>query len=235
MMSAAAWGGGGGGGSGSGDSARIARAIDAVQDSVDHIDSLVQRHAAIATLDSAVREIRRRTGVRLEADSVAGGYALDRAGRVLATVADSALLTLGGQYLWIAPAGHSTRRPVGIPDPENSLRAIGTVELQNGSVRTKSRERADSARPVSVTVLASDALTADAWSSAFFEMGCDSALVLAPRLEPSRVSVVCADSSGVRWTPDLEQRVLLPRVPGGRGEPADQRRTRAAGRAGRAP
>ena len=121
---------------------------------------------------------------------------------------------------------------MGIPDPENSLRAIGTVELQNGSVRTKSRERGDSARPVSVTVLASDALTADAWSSAFFEMGCDSALALAPRLEPSRVSVVCADSSGVRWTPDLEQRVLLPRVP---GEPADQRRTRAAGRAGRAP
>ncbi|MGH7672123.1 MAG: hypothetical protein ACREMC_04430, partial [Gemmatimonadales bacterium] len=53
---------------------------------------------------------------------------------------------------------------------------------------------------------------ADAWSTAFFVLGCDSAVALAPRLDRDRwrVSVVCADTGGVRWTADLEGRVLLP-------------------------
>lgn len=67
------------------------------------------------------------------------------------------------------------------------------------------------------------ARTADAWSTAFFVLGCDSAFAVAARLTRWRVSVVCADSGGVRWSPDLEGRVLLPkgsapyREPAGRG------------------
>src|SRR2546426_739940 len=107
MMSAAAWGT---------DSTRVARTLDAARDSVDHIDSLLQRHVSIAALDAVRREIRRRTGIALVADSIAPGYALDRAALALANVVDSALLDLGGQYLWVgppAPPARPTRRACG--------------------------------------------------------------------------------------------------------------------------
>src|SRR3989442_60141 len=139
MMSAAAWGT---------DSVRVARALEAVRDSVDRIDSLLQRHLSIAALDSVRREIRRRTGVALAVDSIAPGYALDRATPALANVVDSALL-------------------------------------------------------------APDALTANAWAVAFLALGCERALTQAGGL-----SVVCADSAGVRWTSELQNRVLIPAARG---------------------
>ena len=209
-MSAAAWGP---------DSARLERALDGARDSVERIDGLLHRtEGAITGLDSLRREIRRRTGVALAVDDVAAGYALDRAALAIAAVADSALLDLGGQFLWVGPPSRPTRRPVGIPDPDNTLNALATVEMRNGSVRTTSSAGgaggAGGAR--SVTVLAPSAMMAEAWSTALSALGCDSALALAPRVEPRQVSVVCADSSGIRWTADLDGRVLLPTAPGRR-------------------
>jgi thiamine biosynthesis lipoprotein ApbE len=199
MMSAAVWGA---------DTARLARALDALRDSV-------ERRPRVG-FDSLRGEIRQRTGVALAADSGARGAALDRAGRVLAGVADSALLDLGGQFLWVG--ARDTRRTVGIADPDNSLEALATVEMRAGSVRTASRP----GRKTWVTVLAASGIAADAWATAFFAIGCDRALALAPRLERWRMSVVCADSGHVRWTPDLDGRVLLPTGAGraGVGPPA---------------
>jgi thiamine biosynthesis lipoprotein ApbE len=196
MMSAAAWGV---------DSARLARALEAARDSVDRIDSLLQRRVRIAALDSLRADIRHRTGIVLVVESLAAGYALDRAALALAGIADSALLDVGGQYLWIGPAARSTSRSVGIPDPDNSLRTVAHIELRGGSVRTKSESPETHGRARSVTVLAPDGLTANAWSAAFFLLGCDSALAATQRL-----SVVCADSAGIRWTTDLEKRVVVP-------------------------
>lgn len=201
MMSAAAWGA---------DSTRIARALEAARDSINRIDSLVQRRVRIATLDSLRADIRRRTGVALVVDSFAAGYALDRAALALAGVVDSALLDVGGQYLWIGPAARSTSRPVGIADPDNSLRTLAAVELRGGSLRTTSQSPQTHGRARSVTVLAPDGLTAGAWSAAFFLLGCDSALGKAAH----GMSVVCADSAGVRWTTDLEKRVVVPTARG---------------------
>lgn len=192
MMIAAVWGA---------DTARLARALDAVRDTV-------ARPRRAAGFDSLRLEIRRRTGVTLDAGDVTEGDALDRAALVLAGVADSALLDVGGQFLWVGPRG--TRRPVGIADPANSLGALATVEMHGGSVSTSSQAGA-----ASVTVLAPSGIVADAWSTALLELGCDRALALAPRLAAWRVSVVCADSAGVRWTPDLNGRVLLPKAAGG--------------------
>jgi thiamine biosynthesis lipoprotein len=194
MMSAAAWGT---------DSARLARALDAAHDSVDRIDSLVQRRVRFAALDSVQREIRSRTGVVLSGDSIAAGYALDRAALALVGVADSALLDVGGQYLWIGT--RPTHRFVGIPDPANSLRTLAVVEMRSGSIRTKSRAPGEEGGVRAVTVLAPDGLTTGAWSAAFLLLGCDRALAMAQRM-----GVVCADSAGVRWTTDLQNRVSLP-------------------------
>jgi thiamine biosynthesis lipoprotein ApbE len=196
MMSAAAWGA---------DSARVARGLEAAYDSVDRIDSLIQRHASIPAIDSVRREIRRRTGVALLSDSIAPGYALDRALLALGDVVDSALLDVGGQYAWVGPVGRPTHRAVGIPDPDNTLRSLAVVDLQGGSVRTQSQRNARHGAARSVTVLADDGLTANAWAAAFLTLGCDRALTLARDMH-----VVCADSAGVRWATGLQNRVSLP-------------------------
>lgn len=177
-------------------------------------DSVALRTAAEQVRDSmrsdprASREILRRAwaaereDLRLQPDwyDVADGYALDRAVPALAAVADSALFDLGGLFLWIGP---ETKRVVGIADPDNSLDAAAHVEWHGGSLATVTGEHR------SVTVLATGAFQAASWASALFSLGCERALALAPRLERRRVSVVCADSAGVRWTTDLQNRVLL--------------------------
>jgi thiamine biosynthesis lipoprotein ApbE len=196
MMSAAAWGA---------DSARVVRALEAAHDSVDHIDSLVERHESIAALDPVRREIRRGIGVALAADSIAPGYALDRASLALTGVVDSALLDVGGQYVWIGPAARPTHRAVGIPDPDNTLRTLAVVDLRGGSVRTASQRNAPPGNARSVTVLAADALSASAWALALLALGCDRALS-----EAKAISVVCADSASVRWTSELQNLVSLP-------------------------
>src|SRR6266702_4089593 len=193
MMSVAAWWAGAGGAAG------------AARDSVDRIDSLIQHRRTIPALDSMRREIQRRIGVTIAVDSLAPGYALDRAARALAGVVDSALLDLGGQYLWIGAPGRLTHRVVGIPDPDNTLRQLGAVELRDGSIRTRGERNAPPGAVRSVTVLAPTALAASAWAAALFELGCDRAVTEAPG-----VSVVCADSTGVRWTKELQNRVSLP-------------------------
>jgi thiamine biosynthesis lipoprotein len=175
------------------------------------------------TFDAERGWVRLRPGLALDFGGIAKGYALDRAATLLAGVADSALLDLGGQFLWVGPA---TRRTVGVADPEHSLQVLAAVEMQGGSVSTSSQAEqpghiVDPREPVtsparrarSVTVLAPSGMAADAWSTALFVLGCDSALALVPRLQEWRVSVICADTAGVRWTPDLEGRVLLPVSP----------------------
>lgn len=181
-MSAAAWGG---------DTTRLAGALGAVRDTLD-------RPGHVVAFDSLRREIRQRTGVTVTKEDVIDGDALDRAARILAAVVDSALLNLGTQFTWVGSRG--TRRPVGIADPANSLTTWATVEMRSGSVSTTT----DAEKKVSVTVLASSGLVAEAWSTALLGLGCDRALALSPR-------VVCADSVRVRWTPDLEGRVILAR------------------------
>jgi thiamine biosynthesis lipoprotein ApbE len=200
MMSAAGWGA---------DSTRVARALAAAHDAVDHIDSLVQRGVAIGAIDSVRRDIRRRTGVVLTADSLAPGYALDRAALAVAGVVDSALLDVGGQYVWVGSTP-VTHRAVGIPDPDNTLRTLAVVDWQRGSVKTASQRNAPHGAARSVTVLADGALTATAWAAAFLAMGCDSALTIARQM-----LAVCADSAGVRWATGLQNRVSRPagRVP----------------------
>jgi thiamine biosynthesis lipoprotein ApbE len=191
MMSAAAWGA---------DTARIGRALDAVRDTAD-------RPPPAAAFDSLRREIRRQTGIAVAAGDVKEGATLDRAALVIAGVADSALFDIGGQFLWVGPRG--TKRAVGIADPANTLSALATVEMRGGSVSTSSH----AGGTLAATVLAPSGITADAWSTALLALGCDSALALAPRLAAWRVSLVCADSGRVRWTSDLNGRVLVPHRP----------------------
>ena len=143
--------------------------------------------------------------LRIEPRDVADSYELDRAVPLLASTADSALIDLGGLFLWVGP---ETKRSVGVADPGNALDPAAGVELRSGAISTVSGRGERRA----ITVLAPTAFQAAAWSSALFSLGCEQALALAQR---RGISVVCADSAGVRWSPELQNRVVLPsgRVP----------------------
>ncbi|MGH6690392.1 MAG: FAD:protein FMN transferase [Gammaproteobacteria bacterium] len=177
------------------------------------------------TFDSALGAVALRRGVALDFGGIAEGYALDRALLPLRAVADSVLLSLGGQFLIMTPAvttgAPRAGRRVGVPDPDNTLRVIAVIEIPSGtwSVRTLSpvdqpapimdpRTRQPAVRARSVTTVAREGMTAEVWSSAFFVLGCDSALVVAPQLDRTRVGVLCVDER-VRWSADLDGRVFL--------------------------
>lgn len=204
-LSLAAWGS---------DSAALSAAAARVIDTARAIDSLPRREL-VRTLRAWWKEARSGMDREPDWEDVAGGYVLDRASRNLQGVADSALLDLSGQYLWV---GSPTHRAVGIADPKSSLRTVAVVELSAGSLRTKAE------RHRSVTVLAPSGAASAAWASVLFPLECDRALAV------PAVSVICADSTGVRWTADLNDRVGVPMT---LAERAAAESAAAAGRAGR--
>lgn len=186
-VSVAAW---------SSDSSALSAAIGRMRDSSRSFDSVALPHTVLEAWNAERGELRMRPEWR----DVADGYVLDRSVGVLAAVADSALIDLGGLFLWVGPP---TKRLVGIANPGNALDAVAHVELQSGAISTVSGRGEHRA----MTVLAPTAFKASAWASALFTIGCERALAQAVR---RGVSVVCADSAGVRWSPELRNRVALP-------------------------
>jgi hypothetical protein len=119
------------------------------------------------------------------------------------------VLGVGGVLLVVS---HSVARPgrsIGVPDPLNPLStlarlglppgawAIGTTSMADADAVQDPRTGQPAAQARSVTTLAPDAMTAAAWSRAFYVLGCDPALAQAPRLG---VGVICVDEQ-TRWTP----------------------------------
>ena len=155
-------------------------------------------------------------GLHLDLAEMGRGYALDRALAALHGVADSAVISSGGQYL--IHSDWSGARVVGIVDPNHTLAPLATLTIPAGTwaVSTMSvaeagdelldpRTGKPATRTRVVAAMAPSAAAAGGWSLAFYVVGCDSALALAPRVH---TSVVCVDD-GVRWSPDLDGRVTL--------------------------
>lgn len=207
------------------------------------VTALVQRAASLArasggafdptgrnfrglAIDTVRHTITIPPGLRLDLGEFGRGYALDRALLALQGVADSAVISSGGEYL--IAADWSGARVVGIVNPENTLEPLarltvppGTWAVSMTSIAEAQDELLDprtgkpALRTRVVAAMAPNAADAGGWSAAFYVIGCDSALALAPSV---RTSVVCADGS-VRWTPDLEGRVTRDSTPQGvRGE-----------------
>jgi thiamine biosynthesis lipoprotein ApbE len=203
VFSIAAWGR---------DSASLGRAVDRAFVAVQEADQ--ERGDTSAIRDSLRRLVTLRTGLRLESDRTAQGRALDRALEALRGAADSAILSIGGQYLIMA-AG--TRR-VGIADPDNSLRVLAWLTVPPGVWAVSTMSLAEQSDPIvdprtgrpadrvrAVTTLAPAAAAAGAWSTAFYVVGCDGALALAAS---TGVGVLCADDR-VRWSQNLDGRVAV--------------------------
>lgn len=168
------------------------------------------------TVDTVRHTVTLTHGLQLELGEFGRGYALDRALVALRGAADSAVLSSGGQYL--IHADWSGARVIGIVDPDNTQRPLARLTIPAGtwavsmiSIAEARDELLDprtgkpAARTRVVAAMAPDAADAGGWSTAFYVVGCDTALTLAPRV---RTSVICADD-GVRWSSDLEGRVTL--------------------------
>ena len=153
-------------------------------------------------------------GSRLALGELGRGYALDCALAALRGVADSAVISSGGLYL--IHADWSGARVVGIVNPDNTQEPVarltipaGTWAVSTVSVAEARDELLDprtgkpAARVRVVAAMAPRAALAGGWSAASYVVGCDSALMLAPR---AHTSVICADGA-VRWSADLDGRV----------------------------
>jgi hypothetical protein len=211
VFSVAAWGP---------DSIALGRAVDRAFVTVRQVDS--EPDGSAPPLDSLRRTVALATGLRLDPAPATQGLALDRALVDLRGTADSAILSLGGQYLIMAAGA----RHVGVADPANSLRPLVVITVPPGTWAVSTVSLAEQSDPVldprtgkpadrarAVTVVARAAALAGAWSTAFYVLGCDRALALAAR---AGVGVLCADDR-VRWSPDLDGRVA---VSTDSGEPA---------------
>ncbi|MGH7567719.1 MAG: FAD:protein FMN transferase [Gemmatimonadales bacterium] len=178
--------------------------------------------------DSARGAVRLGRGLALDFGGIAKGYALDRATLALRGIADSAVWSIGGQLLFLGMRGG---REVGIPDPDNSLQLAALVRVPAGTVSVSTSSQAE--RPGhlvdprtgraaarcgvrSVTAIAPTGMAADAWSTAFFVMGCDSALALVRARRLPGIDLVCIDRT-VRWSAGLEGAVALPTDSAARG------------------
>jgi thiamine biosynthesis lipoprotein ApbE len=197
-------------------------------------------------VDSLRETVTLRTGLRLDPTRAIRGHALDRALVVLRDSADSAILSLGGQYLMLTAGS----RRVGVADPDNSLRSLAMITMPPGAwavstvslveesgpiVDPRTGKPADRVRVVSVVAPA--AAAAGAWSTAFYVLGCDRALALAPR---AGAGVLCIDDR-IRWSPDLDGRVVVTTDSAGRAgsapapAPARARAAAAAARGSKSP
>jgi thiamine biosynthesis lipoprotein ApbE len=163
--------------------------------------------------DSAAAAVRIPRGTALDLDWIAKGYALDRALEALAGVADSTVLTLGGQYLIMTvpprTAQAQTGRAVGVVDPSNTLATLALIQVPPGTWAVSTTSTVEQPGLVAngvrtATALAHRAALAMAWSAAFYALRCDRALALASELDG--VEVLCTDAR-TRWSPGLDGRV----------------------------
>ncbi len=142
-------------------------------------------------------------GMSLDLGATAKGYAVEEAARVLKKYGiKHALVEIGGEVVVFGGRGDGKPWRVGIRDPRRRGRYLATVALVDGAVATsgnyeryieaegrrhshivdpRTGRTADAA--VSVTVVASDCLDADALATAFSVMGPEKALDAAKRLD----------------------------------------------------
>ena len=163
-------------------------------------------------IDAAARTVTLRRPLTLDLGAVAKGLAIDMAARDLAPLRDFAIDAGGDLYL----SGHNDAGEpwaVGIRHPRLHDRMIETIRVSGAAVCTSGdyerrgtdgephildpRGDAGSGALASVTVIASNAMLADALATAAFVLGPDDGLRL---LEREGVA-------GVMYSPALERRV----------------------------
>jgi thiamine biosynthesis lipoprotein len=166
-------------------------------------DSPAPRHTQLE-LDLAVGRVRKHAALQVDLCGIAKGYAVDCMAAVLqAHGVQHALVALDGELRALGARAHGQPWPVALESPETGRRAVhGVIELQDLAVATSGDYRrfwqVDAERlahtmdprraaplnngVASVTVLAREAMDADAWATALLVAGPGEGLTLARRL-----------------------------------------------------
>ncbi|NOZ87513.1 MAG: FAD:protein FMN transferase [Deltaproteobacteria bacterium] len=150
-----------------------------------------------------------KKGMALDLAEVAKGYAADRAAQVLAGMGcKSALINVGGNIH--ALGGHDSKPwEIGIKDPSNSKKLLGTVAVRDMALATSGnleksfsgdgpryhqildpRTGMPARNTKAVSVIAPTGIEAGALKAAFFVMGPKDALKLANKLENIEMLIV---------------------------------------------
>lgn len=187
-------------------------------------------------LDKKRRTVKlRRKGMKITLGGIAKGYAVDRAARLLVEAGLSDFILQVGGDMYVSGKKGATPWVVGIRDPRGARdhsfavapvedRAFSTSgDYERGFVKDGVRyhhildpRTAQPARATrSVTVLARDAFTADAWSKVLFILGPEKAMPLVERTRDLEAVFVDADNQ-VHVSSGLSGRlkILSPPTPG---------------------
>jgi thiamine biosynthesis lipoprotein len=167
-------------------------------------------------LDKRKRTVKlRRKGMKITLGGIAKGYAVDRAAKVLDDAGLSDFILQVGGDMYVSGTKGATPWVVGIRDPRgprDQSFAVAPVkdhafstsgDYERGFVKDGVRyhhildpRTAQPARATrSVTILAKDAFTADAWSKVLFIMGAKEAMPLVEKLPDFEAVFVDADNS----------------------------------------
>ena len=155
-------------------------------------------------LDAPARRARKHAPMQLDLCGIAKGYAVDRMTAVLqAHGVAHALAALDGELRALGPQGGGAPWAVALESPSHDRRAVhGVIELadlavatsgdyrhwlQAGGARLSHTMDGRSSAPVrndvaSVTVLARDCISADAWATALLVAGAGAGMALAQRM-----------------------------------------------------
>lgn len=186
----------------------------------------IERARALVGLDNlrydpATRTLRfARPGVRIDLGGIAKGYGVDAVAAILrGGGVEDALVDLSGNMVAMGDGAGHEGWTVGIRDPSLEREAVAVLRLFDQAVATSGNYEQFVAEGgtryghildprtgyparglASVTVVADHAVDCDAWATAFFVMGADSARALArARDDLSVVLITDAESGGVIW------------------------------------
>lgn len=186
-------------------------------------------------LDKKKRTVRlKRTGMSITLGGIAKGYAVDRAVAVLRKAKFNSFIVQVGGDLYVAGKKDTKPWVVGIRDPRSTSRddmfALAPIEdhsfstsgdYERGFVKDGKRYHhildprtgfpADKTR--SVTVMAKDAFTADAWSKVLFIEGAAQAMKEVVEKLPDFEAVFVDDQNAVKISSGLEKTVVIQRQP----------------------
>jgi thiamine biosynthesis lipoprotein len=167
-----------------------------------------------------------RKGMRLSLGAVAKGYAADRAGAVLRERGHGDFIVFGGGDLLVSGSRGAEPWSVGIQDPRKQTRRFAKLTVPEGGavVTSGDYERffvVDGKRyhhiinprtgfpaqgAISVTVLAPDAILADALATGVFVLGPDEGMALIES-DPQLEAIIVDDELDVHVSSGLKRRV----------------------------
>ena len=184
-------------------------------------------------VDRKARTVRlRRKGMKITLGGIAKGYAVDRMAAVLERAGFSDFIVQAGGDMYVSGSKDATPWVVGIRDPRGPREAMFAVapvrdhsfstsgDYERGFVKDgvryhhilDPRTGQPARRTRSVTIMAKDAFTADAYSKVLFILGPEAGLKFAATI-PDFAAVFVDHDNHITMSPGLEKQLTILHAP----------------------